>query len=199
MRFAELLPRAGCKRSLECNVEQLAEGLVRLGVDTDVIRAPPALGARARRLTIRRYDLVDVHGLDALSAFARAPIPTRRLVLTPHQTQAGAPIWRRVMRWPFAVSADALVALAHTVICSSAGEARLVARSTPPVVDRIHLVPEGVDRRCSRSSKYFDRPPPPGSGSGRIGARGGPAGSSPWAGPGVSDPGAAGISNLWYR
>jgi glycosyltransferase involved in cell wall biosynthesis len=145
VRFAELVPRVGSNRALERSAEQLAEGLVRLGVDTDVIRAPPTLGARARRLPDPRYDLVDVHGLEALRAFARAPILTRRLVFTPHQPQAGPAVWRRLARRPFSSSAGALVALAHAVICTSAGEARLVTRVAPPVVDRIHLVPEGVD------------------------------------------------------
>jgi glycosyltransferase involved in cell wall biosynthesis len=143
MRVAELVPRGGSNRALERSAEQLAQGLVRLGVDTDVIPAP--LRTRAPCPSAPRYDLVDVHGLEALKGFARAPIPTRRLVFTPHQTQPGPAVWRRLARRPFASPVKALVASAHAVVCTSAGEARLVTRVAPPVVDRIHLVPEGVD------------------------------------------------------
>jgi glycosyltransferase involved in cell wall biosynthesis len=145
VRVGQLLPHAVSDRALRRRVEQLAEGLIRLGVDAELMPALSLLGARANRGTTPTYDVVDAHGIGALAAFARASISTRRVVFTPHQTLAGRASRRRLARPPFTQSLPSLVARADGVICSSAGEARLTVRAAPGAVDQIHLVPEGVD------------------------------------------------------
>ena len=102
------------------------------------------------------YDVLHGHGYHTLGALGAAAVaPRARFVFSPHYHGTGhSParaalhrVYRPIGRWGFRRAA--------TVVCVSAGEARLVGAHFPAVADRIRVVPNAVDVAAIRRAEPF--------------------------------------------
>jgi glycosyltransferase involved in cell wall biosynthesis len=159
-------PRLG---SLERQVEALARGLARRGVDVEVVtqdglvrsprgsehdgviitRFPTTLGRPRHamapalweyvRRTARSWDVVHVHTSSGALGLALGGMASRRLVFTPHARI------QRLARWPYGPMARAVVERAARTVPLSGVEAELIRGMFPRAANRVRVVPAGVD------------------------------------------------------
>jgi glycosyltransferase involved in cell wall biosynthesis len=155
--------------ALERQVERLAHGLARRGVDVEVLtqvrdRRLPRLSERdgvvVRRFATsigkahavvapglwhylrngaRSFDLADAHSTNLSLGLAVARAGARCLFLTLH-----GPV-QQLLRWPYTGVTAALMEHAVQIVCSSRAQAALLSRASSSALGRIGIVPSGVD------------------------------------------------------
>jgi glycosyltransferase involved in cell wall biosynthesis len=152
----------------ERHVQRLAHGLARRGATVEVLalgrdrgrpqvvetdgvmvrRFSPAAGNRGLvapalwehlRRGAASYDVIHLHGAHLGLGLTVARSAPGRFMFTPH-----VPI-EHLCRWPYARLLRGVIERASLAICASRAEADRLCRALPWAVDRVRVVPHGVD------------------------------------------------------
>ena len=167
--------------ALERQVERLAHGLARRGVDVEVLtqvrdRRLPRVSERdgvvVRRFATsvgrahavvapglwhylrdgaRSFDLADAHSTNLSLGLVVARAGARCLFLTLH-----GPV-QQLPRWRYTGVTAALIEHAAQIVCSSRAQAALLSRTSSSALARIGVVPNGVDIGSIRSAAPIPR------------------------------------------
>jgi glycosyltransferase involved in cell wall biosynthesis len=100
----------------------------------------------------RSWDVVHVHTSGGALALAVSGVASRRLVFTPHARI------QRVVRWPYASRARAVVQRAARTVPLSSVEADLIRGIFPGAAERVRVVPAGVDVAAIEGASPLEYP-----------------------------------------
>ena len=162
---------------LEAHVDELARGLVERGWDVSVFTrghktrdqvvdgiAIHRFATRSRHYAVmprlwtelRRsagdFSVVHAHSYHALPALAATLARPQRLVFTPHFHGTGHSPLRTWLHRPYRKIGRLVFDAADVVICVSNAEATLVAEMFPRAMDRLTVIPNGVDVDAIRAA-----------------------------------------------
>ena len=104
----------------------------------------PAIWATLRRAR-SRYDVIHVHGYHSSVPLAAVMAGASPLVFTPHYHGTGHSPLRRALHVPYRAIGTSIAARSKRIICVSRAEADLFVSHFPAALDRITIIPNGVD------------------------------------------------------
>jgi glycosyltransferase involved in cell wall biosynthesis len=168
---------------VETHVQAIAEGLVGVGVDVEILTQGRTRSVRrdSDKLTVRTfrtvvpsdaypvapalwaylyrarrdYDVVHAHGYHGAAALGAAAATGLPVVFTPHFHGGGHTAFARILHRAYGRLGARLFRRADRIICVSRAEAALVTAHHPGTQAKLRVIPNGVDLAGLRGAEPY--------------------------------------------
>jgi glycosyltransferase involved in cell wall biosynthesis len=91
------------------------------------------------------YDVIHMHSYHATSAIPAVLARSRKVVFTPHYLGGGRSTVAQIMHRPYKRIGRFLFSRSDSIVCTTAAEAAMLARGFPGAVQKIQVIPNGID------------------------------------------------------